>query len=109
MNSRRQGSRIELLFTEECPHREETRRLITEILEEEHLDIPLFEVCVRTAEEAARHRFIGSPSVRVNGEDIEHRHKDVPYTLACRLYRHEDRFSGVPPKALIRAAVLGVP
>lgn len=79
-----------------------------EILEEEHIDVPLIEVCVRTAEEAARYRFIGSPSVRVNGEDIEHQHEDVSYTLACRLYRHENGFSGVPPKALIRGAVLGL-
>jgi hypothetical protein len=76
-----------------------------EVLKEEHIEIPLVEVCVHTPEDAVRHRFIGSPSVRVNGEDIEQQHVDRVYSLACRVYRHDGGFSGVPPKALIQAAV----
>jgi hypothetical protein len=76
-----------------------------EILQEEHIEIPLVEVCVHTPEDAVRHRFIGSPSVRVNGEDIEQHHGDQACNLACRVYCHDGGFTGVPPKSLIQAAV----
>lgn len=44
---------------------------ITEIAEELGLQIDLERVIVRTDEEAVRHRHIGSPTVQVNGLDID--------------------------------------
>ncbi|HSH00769.1 MAG TPA: hypothetical protein VLB27_11990 [candidate division Zixibacteria bacterium] len=41
-------------------------------------------------------RFIGSPSVRINGHDLEE-DSDDEYSLRCRLYRSDDGLSGVPP------------
>jgi len=56
--------------------------------------------------EAARKRFLGSPTVHVGGLDVEPdadaRHD---YGLQCRVYWHDGRLEGAPPSAWI-AAVL---
>ena len=101
----RPGPVVELLYIDECPNRNATRRLVMDVLQEEHIEIRLVEVCVRALEDAVRHRFIGSPSVRINGEDIEQENNERVYNLGCRVYRHDGTHSGVPPKALIQAAV----
>ncbi len=50
--------------------------------------------------------FLGSPTVRVNGRDIEPARADEPGgAMSCRLYRTECGESGVPPEALLRAAI----
>ena len=60
------------------------------------------EVVVRTDEDARRLHFLGSPSIRVNGVDIEpgaDARRD--YALACRIYGS----SGLPERALLASAL----
>ena len=55
-------------------------------------------------ENAVPFKFLGSPTVRINGVDIEPSARSrTDFGMMCR--RYEDG-SGVPPKDLIRAAVL---
>ena len=97
--------RIEVLFFEGCPHVEATLARIREVLA--GLELPAAEVGIETvavpdAEEAARQRFPGSPTVRIDGADIDPQAeapKDA--ALGCRLYGG----SGVPPRALLEAAL----
>jgi arsenate reductase len=65
-------------------------------------DITVERVDVNTTERAAEVGFLGSPSVRVNGADIEGR-VGTAGRLCCRTY--EDG-AGVPPEWLVEAAVL---
>ncbi len=66
------------------------------------LSADIREVEVRTPEDAERLRFLGSPSVRVDGKDIEPgADSRKEYGLSCRIYG--DR--GFPPKALLVAAL----
>ena len=52
----------------------------------------------RDAEAAQTLRFIGSPSVRVNGVDIEpDRENDAPF-YGCRTYSVGGKTTGVPPE-----------
>lgn len=89
---------IEILYSAACPNHEPTTALVREVLDELGLDAEVREVPVETAEEARSNRFIGSPSVRIDGQDLErdadHR---TDYGLCCRIY--ED--GGVPPKHLL--------
>jgi hypothetical protein len=62
-------------------------------------------VKVETEEQARELRFVGSPTIRVDGQDI-----DLPtesrYALTCRVYRLEDgRISPLPAKDMIRRAL----
>ena len=56
---------------------------------------------VNTEVEAKALLFPGSPTVRVNGEDVEPQQTSVP-CLACRLYENR---SGIPSEELLRVAI----
>lgn len=106
----RQRTMIELLSVEGCPSAAKTAALLRRVLAEEGRTDPLTTIVVETPEEAVARGFLGSPTVRVNGRDIEPARADEPGgALSCRLYRTADGESGVPPEALVRAAVQRLP
>ena len=93
---------IEVLYFEGCPNLGATLSLADELLSQLGLSADVREVEVRTTEDAKRLRFLGSPSVRVDGKDIEPGAESRrEYVLSCRLYGD----SGVPPKELLVAAL----
>ena len=62
---------------------------------------------VVTLAQAERRRFLGSPTVRVDGRDVDpwaEGHSD--YSLSCRIYRTERGLAGAPDEGWIRAALL---
>jgi hypothetical protein len=61
---------------------------------------------VAGAAEAERARFVGSPTVRVDGADVVPPAPEEPFGLACRIYRRRDgRISPVPDPDAVRAAL----
>ena len=93
--------RIDVFYFEECPNHLPTVERINTILREEGCHAVLCEVLVADIETAQRVNFLGSPTVRVNGIDIEptaHNRKD--FGLMCRRY-----IGGLPSDDLIRAAI----
>jgi len=92
---------IQVLVTEGCPHSEPTIKLVAEVLKALRLEVfPAVKV-VRDREEAEALAFPGSPTVRVNGVDLEG--PDVgPAAFACRRYGT----GGVPPRWLLEACIL---
>ena len=51
-------------------------------------------------------RFLGSPTIRVNGRDIEPgADARSEFTLACRVYRTDSGFSGQPDDRWLRDAL----
>lgn len=92
---------IEVLYFEDCPNHLPTVERINAVLREEGCRADVREVLVPDATTAARVRFLGSPTVRVNGIDIEPAARDRrDFGLMCRRYA-----SGVPSHELILAAV----
>jgi len=62
---------------------------------------------VRTDEEAVSRRFRGSPTILVDGRDIDPSSTER-FGLACRAYRLEDgRISPLPSESMIRRALRG--
>jgi hypothetical protein len=60
---------------------------------------------VQTEEDAERLHFPGSPTIRVDGADIDE-NPNLPIGLACRAYRREDgRITPLPPKSLMLRAI----
>ena len=60
---------------------------------------------VPTEEAAKRDRFVGSPTIRIDGVDIQDP-GDEPLGLVCRVYRLRDgRYSPLPDTADIRDAL----
>jgi hypothetical protein len=66
--------------------------------------IEVSEVDTETA--ARRHEFVGSPTIRVNGLDVQPPAEGEPTGLACRVYRRRDgRASPLPDPEDLREAL----
>ncbi len=93
---------IEVLYFEGCPYFEPTLSLADEVLSQLGVSAEVRKIEVRSPEDAERVRFLGSPSVRVDGKDIEPGAESrKEYALSCRIYGD----SGLPPKELLVAAI----
>jgi glutaredoxin len=100
------GPRVEILSFEGCPHREGARRLVERVAAEIGVAAEIELVEVPDAAAAAQLEFLGSPSVRVDGRDVEpgaEARRD--FVFSCRVYRVERGFSGQPDAAWIREAL----
>ena len=97
---------IEFLWFEGCPNQMEARRLLQETLLEMGIDAPVQEIRVTDPEETVRLRFIGSPTIRVNGSDIEPiAEAETVSSMACRVYHTPQGPQGWPSKEMLRAAL----
>jgi len=101
------GPRVELLWWEGCPSYPTALDQLSEVLAEEGLDPEGVEMReVESDEQAAAERFPGSPTIRIDGEDVVPRGDDERFSLTCRVYRLRDgRISATPDPADVRAAV----
>ncbi len=60
---------------------------------------------VRTQADAAQERFVGSPTIRVDGVDVQPPSEE-PFGLTCRVYHRRDgRISPTPDPADVRDAL----
>jgi hypothetical protein len=101
--------RIELLYFEDCPHYEAFAEHVTQLMESRGINSPLERVRVQNSEEAERLRFLGSPTLRVNGTDVESSAVGrTDYGMQCRLYHTSRGFRGTPPDDMILAAMAGM-
>jgi hypothetical protein len=99
---RKASPRVEILYFAGCPNHEPTVNLAREVLDDLGLEAELREIAVETPAEAEAHRFVGSPSVRVDGKDIEPEAEGrSDFALSCRMYGT----GGVPPKQLLIEAL----
>jgi hypothetical protein len=81
--------RIEFLYFTGCPSWKRALEDLREVMEEMGIDDEIEMVEIKTGEDVQRHRFLGSPSIRVNGRDIEERMaNDTDYSMRCRVYRN---------------------
>jgi hypothetical protein len=82
--------RIELLWWEGCPSWPKALETLREAAREQGLDPDLIEMREVTSDvEAKRERFVGSPTIRVDGEELQPP-QDEPFGLTCRVYRRRD-------------------
>lgn len=96
---------IEVLYFEGCPHYDVFLPHLYELLDENAITAAVTLIRIDNDEQATAQRFLGSPTVRVNGVDIEPGSGqrpvgsvDIPvqYGRQCRLYRADDGTTGVP-------------
>jgi hypothetical protein len=97
--------RVSFLYYEDCPSHELALERLREVMAEESILGEVEVVKVETEEQARELRFVGSPTIRVDGQDIDPPN-DSPYALTCRAYRLEDdRISPLPSKDMLRRAL----
>lgn len=99
--------KIEFLYFDGCPSHETAFRYLNEVLKEERIEAEVQRIKVENNEEAKKLRFLGSPSVRINGKDIDKNAQKLrDYGMRCRVYLTEKGILGYPPKKMIRKAIL---
>lgn len=96
---------IRLLVFEECPNSAATLDVLKEVLETEGVDDPVKVIEVPNLESARREGSLGSPTIQIDGLDIETRRRGELPTHGCRIYQTESGSGGVPSKEMIRQAI----
>src|SRR5260370_28767346 len=94
--------KVEVLYIDVCPHFPSTVDAVRGVLAQYGLTCPVIETTVRDQEMAVRMGFLGSPTVRINGLDIEPSARQrTTFGMMYRTYEG----SGVPSKKLIERAI----
>lgn len=98
--------KIELLYFDGCPSYQTALKYLEEVIKEEKLGVQVEMVKIESDEEAQKNRFLGSPTVRVNGLDIEPSAQERgDFPMCCRVYFEAGKIMGWPSKELIRHAI----
>ncbi len=116
---------IDLLFLDlsvcsRCQGTEETLEdsinSVSSLLEETGYDISINKIHIETPEQAIQHQFVSSPTIRINGQDIQmdvsESHCSTCSSLTdgasvdCREWSYKGKSYHVPPKGLIIDGVM---
>ena len=98
--------KIELLYFEDCPYYHTALKYLKEVIKEKKLDVPVKMVKIKRDDEAIKHRFLGSPTIRINDLDIEPGAREREnFSMRCRLYLENGNIMELPSKRMIRHAV----
>ncbi|MGD9896911.1 MAG: hypothetical protein AB7T14_07565 [Candidatus Methylacidiphilaceae bacterium] len=98
---------IEIFYFEGCPHWREALHRIEEVLAEEGGVHEIRLILVETLDDAKKHGFFGSPTVRIDGRDIDPAAWGrIDYGFSCRFYQSADgSVHPLPSKELLRRSV----
>jgi glutaredoxin len=100
---------VEILSFVGCPHREPAIELVEQVARELQLEPDVRVVDVEDHHIAERLQFLGSPTIRVQGRDIEPGADDRrEYALTCRLYRTEQGACALPDPRWLRDALVSI-
>jgi hypothetical protein len=98
--------KVEILYVAECPSHPEAVKLVKDILAAQGVKAEIREILVRDEQTAGKLKFLGSPTIRINGHDVvADQRKSDSFALRCRLYPGSKQV-GVPSEELIRRAVV---
>ncbi len=118
--------KIQLLYILDCPWCVKTKKLIRESLKELGVKAYIEEVLIDSDKKAEKYRFVGSPTIKINGKDIQDDVKKgqclpceklVKQTkkatefvkqecrCGCRVYFYKGKQYPYPPKEMIKEAI----
>ncbi len=70
--------KFEILYFAGCPNHEALHGRLCELMSEAGVHAPIELRAIESAEEAQRERFLGSPTLRFDGEDADHWRGSAP-------------------------------
>lgn len=99
--------KIEILYFEGCPNHPPSVSRVRGVLKELGVDEEVTEIAVTGEEMAKVVGFLGSPSVRVHGLDVEPAARSSDQVgFGCRTYWDGTRSEGLPSVDMIRRAIV---
>jgi Domain of unknown function (DUF2703) len=98
--------KVEVLYVAACPSHPEAVKLVRGVLAAQGVVTEIHEVLIRDEGMANELRFLGSPTIRINGRDVAGE-SQIPqsFALCCRLYVGS-KHVGLPPEEMIHQAVV---
>jgi hypothetical protein len=98
--------KIEVLYFDGCPNHKPAVERVQQLLREEGVSAEVVEVNVSDESIARKVGFLGSPSIRVNGLDVEPEARAAHECgMMCRTYVVNGRREGRPSREMLRQAI----
>jgi hypothetical protein len=97
--------KIELLWIEGCPSYEPTLESLEQAMREVKIAAPIEMVRVRNDADAVAKKFLGSPTIRIDGVDPFAEPHQTDFAMQCRVYQTSDGLRGIPTREMLRAAL----
>ncbi len=96
----------ELLWFSDCPNHPAARQLLARAIAEIAPETIIHDIDATDPDVAARLRFPGSPTIRIDGRDVDPSFIDPgDYTPRCRLYRTSTGLGRIPERRWIEGAL----
>jgi hypothetical protein len=96
--------KVELLYFDGCPSWQSGLQNLHSALQANGLDVSVKLVQVLDNDDAARKKFLGSPSFRINGTDLWGEEREV-YSMSCRVYATPEGIKGSPTISMLQDAI----
>ena len=97
---------IEILYFAGCPSSVPALERVRAALESKHVLAAVRMVEVYDQEDAVARRFLGSPTIQVDGQDVEREARSRrDFGFMCRTYRTPSGMTGVPSMQMIMGAI----
>ena len=94
--------KIEVLYFDDCPNYGPTLELVRQVVSDLNVDAEITSVEIKGADDAQRLRFLGSPSVHIDGRDADPDARGrMQYNFGCRRYGQ----SGCPPRLMLEQVI----
>ena len=94
---------VRVVYIDGCDATPPTIAMVEKIANEFGLEITIEKVLIETVDQAKKHRLIGSPTIQINGLDIEPEVRNLEqFGLTWRRYGA----SAMPPEEMVKAAFL---
>ncbi len=97
---------------------EDSLESLIELLQSSDREVKFNKIHIETKEQAIQHHFVSSPTIRVNGKDVQMKVKESHCSTCssltdgasvdCRVWVYKDKEYSVPPKTMIIDAVLNI-
>lgn len=118
--------RVQILYVMDCPWCVKTKTIVRESLRELGIKAKLEEILIDTDEKAKKYKFLGSPTVRVNGKDVQgeiRKGQCLPCEelagitkgttefvkqecrCGCRIYFYRGKQYPYPPRGMVKEAI----
>ena len=98
---------INLLYFDGCPSWQIALANLQTALKEERLDIPINLIEVKSDQDAAAVKFLGSPSFQIDGKDFWSDDLQI-YSMNCRVYGTLEGLKGWPTVDMFRQKLLSM-
>jgi hypothetical protein len=91
--------KIELLYFDDCPNWINAKETLIETLNKLGVSLPIKRIAVETQEDAIRYKFTGSPTVRIDGDDLFPTDQEN-FAIGCRMYLTPEGYKGWPTEEM---------